>query len=365
VLVIQDPTDEQSPYLLESIVDALQGAQTMAGAFAFASAAGIRLLTRDAAFQTVAQNHPIDLVLGIDAVTTLRALDSFTAVTAALPNLRVRAFLNPRPEALFHPKYCWTKNASGGVVIAGSGNLTEGGLLGNWEAYSVERLTTPQIAAVETEWNAWTTTHQAALLPLDNAEVRARAAANNVLAREGDLPTLVAPPATPAPGEEPETTQTMAPTAVVLLAEMPRSADRQTQVNFHLDDYRQYFGAREGETRMMVFRNVRGDGSMGDYERNRPPVTVQSRNFRFELGGAAEHPYPANGRPIGVYIRVATRTFFYRFIFPGDPEFAAVNAILRRRAHPHGNQMLTARMTVAELRREWPTAPFWQLPANV
>ena len=140
MLIIQDPTDAQSTYLLESLLDAFQSAEKIAGAFSFASSAGVRLLTEDKSFKEVASRHVVDLVVGIDAVTNNRALDSLAAVCEENPNVRVRAFLNPRPEALFHPKFCWTRKKDGGDLIAGSGNLTESGLLGNWEAYSVEHL---------------------------------------------------------------------------------------------------------------------------------------------------------------------------------------------------------------------------------
>lgn len=130
MLVIQDPTNEQSTYLLESLLDAFRSAEKVAGAFAFASSTGVRLFTEDKAFHEVALQHPIDLVVGIDAVTNNRALDSLDAVARKYPSVKVRAFLNPRREALFHPKFCWTKNRTGGHLIAGSGNLTEGGLLG-------------------------------------------------------------------------------------------------------------------------------------------------------------------------------------------------------------------------------------------
>lgn len=362
MFVIQDPTNEQSHYLLESLLDAFHEAEKVAGAFAFASSAGVRLLTEDEAFQEVARNHSVDLVVGIDAVTNNRALDSLAKVSRDYPNVQVRAFLNPRPEALFHPKFCWTKNRTGGHLITGSGNLTEAGLLGNWEAYSVEQLDEAGTALVESTWNNWTANHQASLLPLDNADVRRLASANNILAPEGDLPTLVAAPTPPAPGEEPVTTQLMAPTAVVLVAELPKN--RPGQVNFHLDDYVNYFGVREGVGRLVIFRHVNADGTMDEYERNRPPVTVKSRNFRFELAATSGIPYPNNGRPIGVFVRVATRTFFYRYLLPDDSEHPTVTALLQRHVGLAAHQMRTVRMTVAELRQEWPNSPFWKLPAT-
>jgi len=364
MLVIQDPTDAQSTYLLESLLDSIRSAEKIAGAFAFASSAGVRLFTEDVAFQQTARRHPVDLVVGIDAVTNEKALDSLTAISQDFPNVRVRAFLNPRRGALYHPKFCWTRTARGGHLITGSGNLTEGGLLRNWEAYAVDELNSAAISAVELAWNTWTARHAASLLPLDNAEVRKMASANNVLAPEGDLPTLVAPAVPLAPGAEPVTTLYIPSAATVLVAEIPRAANRWNQANFHRDDFVNFFGAQQGASRLMVFRHVNANGTMAGYERNRPPVTVRSRNFRFELAAAAGLSYPTNGRPIGVFIRVATRTFFYRLMLPVDPEYATIRSLLQRRAGPPRERMRSERMTVADLRAEWPTSPFWNLPTT-
>lgn len=366
MLVIQDPTNAQSTYLLESLLDAFQAAEKVASAFSFVSSAGVRLLTEDNLFKDVAFKHTVDLVVGIDAVTNNCALDSLAAVAKEYPNVRARAFLNPSPGTLFHPKFCWTKHENGGCLITGSGNLTESGLLGNWEAYSVEQLDLAGISAVESAWDSWTTLHSQSLLPLDNADVRRLASANSVLARTGDLPTLVARTTPPTnPGEESVEPQLMPNSAVSLVAEIPKSGNRWSQANFHYDDYVNFFGARDGAARLLVFRHVKPDGTMDDYERNRPPVTVRSRNFRFELAAALGIPYPdpKRGRPIGVFVRVATRTFFYRLMLPNDPEYAVVSALLDHHKGPPQDRMRSVRMTVANLRTEWPNSPFWRLPA--
>ena len=362
MFVIQDPTNEQSHYLLESLLDAFHEAEKVAGAFAYASSAGVHLLTEDNAFQEVARNHSVDLVVGIDAVTNDRALDSLTQVCEEYPNVQVRAFFNPRPEALFHPKFCWTKNRNGGHLITGSGNLTEAGLLGNWEAYSVQQLDESGTALVESTWNNWTANHQASLLPLDDADVRNRASANNILAREGDLPTLVATPTPPAPEEEPVTTQLMPPTAVVLVAELPKN--RPGQANFHLDDYVNYFGVQKRIARLVIFRHVNADGTMDEYERDRRAVIAKSGNFRFELAASSRVAYPNHGRPIAVFVRMGPRTFLYRYLLPEDPEYLTVTGLLEQRAGTASRPMRAVRMTVAELRQEWPNSPFWKLPAT-
>ena len=365
MLVLQDPTNEQGPYLLESLTHAFRSARQIGGIFAFASSPGVRLFAADEEFREVARKGSVDLIVGTDAVTNVRALDALANVARQFPTITVRAFLNPKPEGLFHPKFCFTKKQGGGHLIAGSGNLTEGGLLGNWEAYSVDELNDQGIADVQATWDNWTTKHEQWLLPLDDVRVRERASLNHVMAREGDLPTLVA--STTATEDEPETTQLMPNNAVVLIAEIPASRDRWKQANFDLDNYRNFFGAREDVAdRLVIFRHVNANGTMADYERNRPPVTVKSRNFRFELAAASGIPYPTNGRPIGVFVRMVGRTFFYRLLLPGDAEYDNVRRILERRAGPNhpSDRMRRERATVEELRREWPTSPLWRLPAT-
>lgn len=396
MLILQDPTNEQGPYLLESLTEAFQSATQINGIFAYASGSGIQLLTEDEAFQRIAKTGKVDLIVGTDAITTVRALDTLANVARQYPKMTARAFLNPLTDRIFHPKFCFTKRPKGGCLVVGSGNLTEGGLLGNWEAYSVEELSDGSFAKMQSLWNEWTEKHDERLLSLDNPQVRERVAANSVLAREGDLPTLVAgriragrhPVAAAAAAArakvgkrakrkvaavagvvatepEPEDIQLIPNDATVLIAEIPQSGNRWKQANFDLDNYRNFFGAKpDAANRLVIFRHVNADGSVADYERNRPPVTVKSRNFRFELAAASGIPYPKKGRPIGVFIRMVGRTFFYRLLLPKDPEYATVSAILGQVAGPlrREDSMRRGRTTVERLRKEWPNSPFWQLP---
>jgi hypothetical protein len=332
--------------------------------FAYASSAGVRLFAGGEEFRDVARRGSVDLIVGIDAITDLRALDELANVARRFPSMTARAFLNPTPGRIFHPKFCFTQRPGGGHLIAGSGNLTEGGLLGNWEAYSVDELNSRGIADVQATWDNWTMKHEQWLLSLDDARVRARAAMNHVLAREGDLPTLAAPSATPE-GES-LTTRPRVRHEAVLIAEIPKWTKRPGQANFHLEDYKNFFGAREdGDDRLVVFGHVNADGTRADWERDRPPVAVRSQNYRFELTAASgAYPDSTHNRPIGVFIHIAVRTFLYRVLLPHDTEYATVRGILERRALPRrrSNEMHRARMTADELRREWPTSPLWRLP---
>ena len=367
MLIFQDPTHSDSTQLLETLRESFNSARKLVGAFAFASSRGVHLFARNEEFRRVATEHSVDIVVGIDAVTTVPALEKLLEVARDFPNVRARAFLNPRPESKFHPKFCWMRSDQGGRLIAGSGNLTEGGLLSNWEAYSVEDMSEAGIATVEAEWDAWAARHEASLLPLDDANVRLRALQNNVLALEGDLPALIAPPAN-QPVIEPETTLLVPGSGEVLVAEIPKN--RAGQVNFRQEDYKGFFGAREGATRFVTFRRVNADGSMGEYEFSQVVIS-QSRNFRFELDGAAVGLDFEDRSAIGVYIQIGKRNFFYQIITPVDVEFQVIRGILERLAGQpvmsnRGGRLVPdmrrTRLTVSELRREWPDAPFWHLP---
>ncbi len=105
MLVIQDPTNEQGTYLLESLAEAFESAETIRGIFAFASASGVDLLSDDESFQRVAREGVVDLVIGTDAVTNVAAIDACVRLTRQFSDVRVRAFLNPKPEGLSIPSF--------------------------------------------------------------------------------------------------------------------------------------------------------------------------------------------------------------------------------------------------------------------
>lgn len=366
MFVIQDPTDENSTYLLESILKVLRDARSVSGAFAFVSAQGVRLLSQSDEFKSLAKNYPVDLVIGIDGITNEQAITSLSEVAQQYPRLQVRAFLNPLPGTIFHPKFCWTESDDNGHLIVGSGNLTERGLLGQWEAYSSLNLDYDELKSVKATWNAWLVSSKDYLLALDDPKVmeRAKLNNNNPLAIEGDWPKLQAPITGDISDSEPATTQLFTSKAKVLIAEVPRSGVRPSQVNFHKNDYYSFFRAEQG--RLVVFRQVNEDGTMPDYEQSRPAVVAKSVNFRFELDGMGSRNYPEiGGRPIGIYLRVATRTFFYRILFPATSGYKEVQAILEEHNGKASTKMRTVRMDAEELRTAWPTAPFWKLPTDI
>jgi hypothetical protein len=315
---LQDPQWPDSTYLLEEILVACEGASSGVGAFAFASAAGVNLLIDDPQFSLFLSNAPFELILGMDAITDTKALDAVRASVTAHPNLKARAFMGTAPGSLFHPKMCWFKHLSGAVCLAGSGNLTAGGLRGNCEFFSVVKFMPKQMRTFDRMWRSWSDVRKKAL---ENARRKSlvKKQQKDILL-EGRNGRIVVGP---APRDD----------AKVLIAEIPRGGSRWNQANFDLETFRGYFGASPGHTQRIMLTHIEINGLMGPQE-VRPSVAVKSHNYRFELDAASGFPYPSRGRPIAVFVRVATRTFRYRLLMPGTQGYREASEYLKA----HGSQ---------------------------
>lgn len=331
-LALQNPPDSDTDYLLDTLLERSVRARKGGAAFAWATAAGVRLLIRDQIFERFALQYPFDLVVGTDSITNTDALTALSEAQAALPRLNVRAHLNPDPTALFHPKWVWFKQPRAGYLVTGSGNLTNGGLRGNWEAFTISQLDTNEINDVQHSWDQWIRSYDDYLRPLDDPQVQARAATNGQF--RGPFRRRA----------EDAIVDDVAPVAVlvqapVLIAELPRAANRWNQANFNRDSYENYFGARVGGAQCRILlQHVDANGNLGLIE-SRPSVQVVSRNWRFELAAAAGLEYPNNGRPTAVFVKVKPRTFVYHLFMPNEPTHAAVAAYLDANVNARGNQV--------------------------
>lgn len=105
----------------------------------------------------------------------------------------------------------------------------------------------------------------------------------------------------------------------ILIAEIG-GGSRWKQVNFPLAMFREFFGATAGDNSYYInLRYLEQNGELSEIE-NRQAVTVASQNYRFEIG-AAKGAYPATGRPIGIFIRVAPQNFIYKLYMPDSENY--------------------------------------------
>lgn len=325
----------QDPYLRnynlhEELLLASIGATYGAGVFAFVTAGGVGLLFKDECFVEFIRQSRFSLVVGTDSITNTRTIESLARYSQEYPNLSVRAFLNPDPKALFHPKYCWFRQGDVGAAIIGSGNLTQKGLRRNWEAFSVIDLNRDEVTRLESQWNQWFVSNVNYLRNIDDEAVLARVAVN--IQRIPRPPEPEEPPEA-LPGVAIPEDEDLAPwmfdrDASVLLAEAPKASRRWNQMNFDKASFTDFFGATPGDnTLRLVFKGIAEDGSPQD-EEIRQSVTVKSHNWRFEIDLAKGKLYPPARRPIGVFIKTSERNFLYMLKTPGDHSYDAIHTYL-------------------------------------
>lgn len=371
MLLFQDPSNLSSTSLLETLLSSFEGAKKIGAAFAFVSSAGVRLITNDESFRRHIQNQTMRVVVGMDAVTNRTAIDSLRAVAEEFPNFQVQAFINHRPGAIFHPKFCWIQHSKGGRVVTGSGNLTAGGLLRNWEAYYVADVESDRFEELATGWDTWLNHNRDNLRELDNADVIRAADRNSALAIDGDLPELDAGHSqcpsdfVEAGWNDDQLPDLISEEAHVLIAEIPKTRGRIGQANFHKSDYENFFGVQEGRPGLCVFGQVNESGTEIDWEHNRKSIAAKSKNFRFELKGMLRTNPEVEKYPIGIFITIGVRAFIYRVFQPGDADYDDANALLRPLgALSSRRYMRTTDLKATELLEAWPEAPFWNLPSE-
>ena len=115
----------------------------------------------------------------------------------------------------------------------------------------------------------------------------------------------------------------------VLIAEIG-GGPRWKQVNFPVDIFENFFGARRGDNSYQIeLRNIAKDGSLGEEEK-RQAVSVKSQNYRFEINCAeTEGDYPGNERrPIGLFIKLGGNVFLYRVLLHGDKRYEEIREYL-------------------------------------
>lgn len=371
-LFIQDPSDGSSEYLIDKLIEASQGALDGGGAFAFLSAGGVKLLLRDASFAKFVSHGHFDLIVGVDAITDTVAIAELDEVRKVTPNINALVHLPAHPRSIFHPKFVWFRKPDGGVLITGSGNLTAGGLRWNIEAFHVTELDSNGIEQVVQQWATYKLRCESSLLSTNDPKVtvlleRNKERRQRMQGRSLDDGTEIeaikdSKQSGTALEEEPIDVDTMPlvlDSSRVLVAEIPKSGDRWKQVNFDIDTFTNFFGASKTVARNAYFFHVRTDGTVGEQE-VRPAVSVASQNYRFELDAASGKNYPKSGRPIGVFVRIAARTFTYMLLMPDDSAYDLIIELLNNTSPSVGKKMRRVVFTASEVRSIWPTSPLWK-----
>lgn len=327
-LHIQDPESPNALSLHEAILANCHGAISGGGAFAFVTREGGELLLRDESFAPLATNGTFELIVGVDEITNVRALEALQEISDEFAGITIRVFHHNSGGRIFHPKFCWFRYETGGSLITGSGNLTSRGLRSNWEAFTITPLSPQEIDDIEAIWTGWTTLHNDILYAPDNADILERAARNIRIPTPGRRRRAGTRRGTVTRDPNIDTFDPPQQNNDVLIAEIPRASTRWNQANFDMDNFQNFFGMTIGNTQLIaLLQHVNANGTLDPMER-RPGVAVLSQNYRLELHAAAGLDYPTTGRPIGVFVRLSARNFRYRLLMPTTPHYATISSFL-------------------------------------
>ena len=357
---IQDPTHSGTTYLYEAILAAAAKASDWRGLYAFATRDGVDHLIEDKVVHDLMDGGgEIDLVVGVDAVTNRTTLERMQELERRHANFRPKVFWNEH-RGLFHPKISdFGLRGGGRILIVGSGNLTPGGLMSNFEAYTVitaERGDGIDIGAVE----EFLERHGDRIRSIDE-EVLERAARNIVrpiggagrrgvrVRRPRAAPGV--PRAGPAVGFE-----------RILLAQVPRAGGRWAQVHFNAQVVGDYFRLTRFETERVYLTRVSADATRQEVEVRRCVFSAGSnRNHKIEIGAAKHLPYPQDGRPLLIFRERQLRTYDYMLLMPGENGYGQVLDLSNRLPSP-GRGFPRPVTGTDELGRAWPECPLLHAP---
>ena len=361
-ICIQDPTHPGTTYLYEAILAAAREATEWRGLYAFATRDGVDHLIEDKIVHDLMDGGgEIDLVVGVDAVTNRATLERMQELELRHANFRPRVFWN-ESRGLFHPKVSdFGLERGGRIVIVGSGNLTPGGLMGNFEAYTVIRADQGDEIDVGM-LEEFLERHADGIRRIDE-EVLERAAANIIRplagARRGAV--RVRRRRAGARPVAPEARR-VADFGRILLAQVPGAGGRWAQVHFNAHVIQDYFRLNRLDTERVYFTRVSADPNRGEVE-VRPCVfsAGSNRNYKIEVGAAKDLDYPDDGRPILIFKERQLRTYDYMLLMPGEDGYGPILELSDRLPSP-GRGFPRPVTDMAELAGAWPDCPLLQVP---
>lgn len=322
-LCVQDPTDPDTEYLYEAILGAADGATTWLGLYAFATRNGVNQLINDPILcQFLAKGGTVQLIVGLDAITNLATLVRLQELARQHATFHPKVFWN-ETDGLFHPKLSYFTYADGSkTLIVGSGNLTPGGLMHNFEAYGVLNAD-PRERAKFDVLQAFLDRHHGDIRDIDQ-EALDRAALN--VAKPGPrMPgSKGAPKAVPKlPVPAAAGVRAAIPLGRVLIAQVPAAGGRWAQVHFNKDVIKSYFRISKVETQRVYLTPVNSVGVRGEEEVRPCVYSKTNKNFKIEIAAAKGLHYPTGSVPILVLRERQIRVFDYLLLMPGDSGYAA------------------------------------------
>jgi|LSQX01.3.fsa_nt_gb hypothetical protein len=356
--VIQDPTNPHTIYYYETLLQCLASRNThiWRGIFAFATGDAVRsTFVNDPDVQRFLERGEVDLLIGIDAVTNVSALEELQSLTIQRPSFRARVFVNPG-TGLFHPKVSYFIGGGESTLLVGSANFTKGGLRRNVEAYSIASGTEEEISALPV-WQDFFTRHNPNIRVIDEnvldfarVNQERRIGARRPRTRDHG----------PIAEEVEETGQDIIVSGEsrVLIAVVPRAGERWQQIHYNQDIIQQFFRlpvATKSGLRVFL-QEVRPDRTTSAPEIRHLVYSSRNQNLKIEIGARRGRPYPDVGFPLIVLNEVGTRSFRYTLLMPHDDGYSAISSLLASLPRI-GRGVHRSITTLSRVRSAWNNCP--------
>lgn len=352
---IQDPTHPETTYLYEAIIAAAVGAAAWRGVYAFASRDGVDHLFEDpVVHEFMRAGGETDLLVGIDAVTNRPTLERLKELERRNPQFHPKVFWNGT-NRLFHPKLSdFTYEGGGRTLIVGSGNLTPGGLMSNFEGYTIVSVNQAEELDVSA-LDEFLARHVEEIRSIDD-EALERAARNLVRPIKGARQAggvIIPRPRRPRAAIEP------APAAEfdrILIAQVPRAGGRWAQVHLNTEVVRVYFRITDYMTQRAYLTHVAPDGVRAEVEVRPCVYSRTNKNHKIEIGAARGQDYPHDAHPVLIFRERQLRAFDYMLLMPGEAGYGPL-VDLTERLPSLGRGFPRVMTDMDTLAASWPDCP--------
>ena len=315
---IQDPTHVETTYLFEAILTAAIDAVGWRGVYAFASRDGVDHLIEDPIVHDYMRaGGEIDLLVGIDAVTNRPTLERLHELEQRNRKFRPKVFWN-ESTGLFHPKISdFTYEDGRRTLIVGSGNLTPGGMMNNFEGYTIVSVDGTEELDV-TALDEFLVRHADNIKSIDDKALE-RAARNLVRTiRNARKTGVVAVSRGPRRGAAATRPSPVPGFDRILIARVPAAGGRWAQVHFNVDVLRDYFQISDRHTQRVYLTQVAANGDREEVEVRPCVFSETNKNHKIEVRAAKGKEYPDEAPPILVFRERQLRTFDYMLLMPDE-----------------------------------------------
>lgn len=356
---IQDPSNPNTSYLIEDILKLIREERVVKWQGIYSWTTGItlsKLFLDDPDLKKILKNNSlkVEMLFGIDTVTTDFALNKMVELSEFYENFRPKIFDNDVVD-LFHPKFSLFHLKNGDIIIVlGSGNFTLNGLQGNIEAYSITRQN--QYSPFNNDLNNFFDFHSNEIKDISNQLIeKCKSNRASLEFEKEDQHIKTVSKNFIADNSQHETNQ-----AEVLIAQIPKAGGRWKQVHYNKDVVKKFFQVSNDSHQRVFLKEFKPDGSEGDFEIRPVVYSSSNKNFKIEINPSTDYSYPNSYPPIIVLRKVGTRIFLYTLLFPENPHFESVRKFLESKKSI-GKGVRRAIINGDDVLKIWPDCPLFKL----